>query len=140
MSVIKLRSERRRRRSQSTYEAIRLQLEHLYQQYGLRNFTLGDSRGLVLAHAGHAQESDVLAAYAPIIANCVDKTRRGDVIDKIQKFIPDANDGSVHVRSFDVDGETLHLTVVGHSGGKHADLYRAVSGIRRILARTAVAA
>jgi hypothetical protein len=136
MSVIKLRSERRRRRSSSTYEAIRFQLEHLYHQYGLRNFTLGDSRGLVLAHAGHPQEADVIAAYAPILASCVDKQRQHDIIEKIQRFIPDAAPQTVQVRSFEVDGETLHLTVVAETDGKHADLYRAVSGIRRILART----
>ena len=136
MSVITLRSERRRRRSSSTYEAIRLQLEHLFNQYGLRNFTLGDSRGLVLARAGHPQESDVLAAYAPILANCADKGRQADIIEKIQHFIPDAAPETVQVRSFKVDNVTLHLTVVAETGGKHADIYRAVSGIRRILART----
>lgn len=135
MSVIKLRSERRRRRSKSTYEAIRFQLEHLYEQYGLRNFTLGDTRGLVLAHAGHPQEADVLAAYAPIIAKCANPDRRDEVIDKVRHFIPDASDKTVQVRSFDVDGETLLLTVVSHEGGKHADIYRAVTGVRRILSR-----
>lgn len=140
MSVIKLRSERRRRRSKSTYEAIRFQLEHLYEQYNLRSFALGDSRGLVLAHAGHAQEADVLAAFAPIIAGCVDSGRRNEIIGKVRRFIPDASDETVKVRSFDIDGETLHLTVVADVGGKPADLYRAVTGVRRILNQTSVAA
>lgn len=140
MSVIKLRSERRRRRSKSTYEAIRLQLEHLYNQYGLRSFALGDSRGLVLGHAGHSQEAEVLAAFAPILANCTDPARREEIVSKIRRFIPDATQETVKVRSFVVDGETLHMTVVAHVDGKHADLYRAVTGVRRILAQTAVAA
>ena len=55
--------ERRTTRSEQAYQAITLQLEHVLRLHGLRNFTLSAANGLVLARAGHAEESEALAAY-----------------------------------------------------------------------------
>ena len=140
MSVTQL-CERRRQRSSNTYEAIRLQLEYILQEQGLSNFVLGDSRGLVLGYAGHGDDAHVLAAYAPVVAQCVEKSRYYDVLEKIQKFIPEASAGSVAFRTFQVDGEVLHLCIQGQEGRlNHANIYRAVSGVRRILDESRAAA
>lgn len=141
MSVIPFARELRRRRSENTYEAITYQLEHLYEQGGHRNLTLGDSRGLVLACAGHGQEADVLAAYAPLLLNCVDRRRRAQIFERIRAFIPDVSADTVDLRAFEVDGETLYLCALRQPGQRaHADLYRGVTGVRRILNTTAAVA
>lgn len=134
MSVIEFSHERRRRRSNNTYEAIKFQLEHIFEKQGLRNFTLGDSRGLLLANAGRADDAHVLAAYAPVVAKCTTKSRYYDILEKIQDFVPEASANSVAFRTFVVDGEEMHLCILGEEGRlNHADIYRAVSGVRRIL-------
>lgn len=133
MNVIEFQPERRRQRSTNTYEAIKLQLEYIFETEGLRNFVLGDSRGLMLAHAGHVQESEVLAAYAPLLARSTDRMRRQNIYTKLRTFVPDATQESVYIRTFHIDGEVLHLCVLGHGGVKHNDLYRATTGIRRIV-------
>lgn len=141
MSVIQLLPERRRQRSSNTYEAIRLQLEYILEQHELCNFTLGDSRGLVLGYAGRADDAHVLAAYAPVVAKCVDKDHYYDVLEKVQNFIPGVTASSIAFRTFEVDGEILHLCIHGQEGKLyHANVYRAVSGVRRILDESRIAA
>lgn len=140
MNVIDFGQERRRRRSSNTYEAIRLQLEHISRTQGLRNFTLGDNRGLALAHSGQTTESEILAAYAPLLATCLDRQRRAQIFDKLRQFVPDATENSLQIRTFAIDGEVLHLAILGNTAVKHTDLYRAVSGVRRILAQSQIAA
>ncbi len=140
MSVIEFLPERRRRRSGNTYEAIRLQLEHIFERRGLRCFTLGDDRGLTLAHAGHGQEAEVMAAYAPLLATTTNRERRMEIFNRIRSFVPDASESTVAIRTFHVDGEVLHLCVLGEAGVQHTDLYRAISGVRRILGQALQAA
>ena len=140
MSVIELKSERRRRRSANTYEAIRYQLEHILSSQGLRCFTLGDTRGLILSWAGSSLEAEALCAYAPLLATCMDRERRAQIFARLQKIVPEANEKSLEIRTFTVDGEALHMCVLSHSAVKHTDLYRAVSGVRRIFGQSEVAA
>lgn len=140
MSVIELKSERRRRRSSNTYEAIRFQLEHIFDMQNLRSFTLDDTRGLPLAWAGHSQEAEILCAYAPLLATCVDRERRAQIFERLRAFVPDASEQTLEIRTFTVDGETLHLCVLSHQSVKHTDLYRAVSGVRRIFGQVDQAA
>lgn len=136
MNVIEFQPERRRRRSTNTYEAIRLQLTHIFKKEDLRNFVLGDSRGLLMAHAGHSQESEVLAAYAPLLARSTDRVRREKIFERLRAFVPDATPDSVYIRTFSINGEVLHLCVLGNDGVNHNDLYRATTGIRRIVDQT----
>lgn len=140
MNVVAIEPERRRRRSSNTYEAIRLQLEHIYKMQDLRCFTLGDTRGLTLASAGHSQEAEILCAYAPLLAGCVDRDRRAKIFDRLRQFVPDASERTLEIRTFTVDGETLHLCVLSTASVKHSDLYRAVSGVRRIFGQSQKAA
>ena len=139
MRIIKSQSERRKKRSEKMYRAIQYQLEHVFDAHQLRNFTLGDTRGLVLAYAGHIEEAEILAAYAPMLSQRINRQTRDGILKRVQSFVPDAAD--IQIRSFDVDGETLHLTVLGDGDSlHHADLYRAVTGIRRIFGQDRVAA
>lgn len=126
--------ERRRRRSDQTLTALTYQLEHIYRNEGLRNFTLANTSGLVIASAGDPLESEVLAAYAPLLARSVERRFRHQVIARIQNLLPDLKAEALHVRQFQVDGEVLFLTLAGKPGVyRDVGLYRAITGVRRIL-------
>ncbi len=141
MTVIPFVPERRKRRSANIYEAIKFQLEGIFSSQKLRNLTIGDSRGLLVAHAGVEEEAQVLAAYAPLISRVKEKESYHQVMDELQTFIPNAASDTTAVRSFVVDGEQMFITLVGKPGElEHADLYQAVSGIKRILGSHEIAA
>lgn len=132
--------ERRTTRSEQAYQAITLQLEHVLRLHGLRNFTLSASNGLVLARAGHAEESEALAAYAPMLSRCLDRTVRQGVVEELGEVVPMGEQDSVTVRSFFIDGERFYLGLVGRAGTLlDASIYRALTGIRRIFKQHATA-
>lgn len=130
--------ERRTTRSQEAYKAITMQLEHVLKLHGLRNFTLSASNGLVLARAGHEEESEALAAYAPMLAKCLDRTHRSEVIEELGEVVPMGTQDDVTVRSFFIEGERFYLGLVGRAGTMlDASIYRALTGIRRIFQQQA---
>lgn len=140
MNIVDLYAERRNQRSPQAHTAITYQLEHIFGTQNLNNFVLGDSRGLVLAAAGEEDAATVLAAYAPMLAAYRGSSRR-TVVAKLEALVPGFRADSLSIRSFDIDGETLYLCSVGRQTvARQASLYRAVTGIRRILEQTAVAA
>ncbi len=134
MSTRSVTVDRRSRRSQQTLEALTYQLEHILERENLHNFTLGDRRGLVIANAGDRRESDVLAAYAPVLARSLDDRHRRRVLARINTLLPTLPVESIRVRRFCVDDEDLFLTLVGRPGVyRDVGLYRAITGVRRIL-------
>ena len=140
MSMVDLYAERRIRRSPQAYTAIVYQLEHIFSSQSLKHFVLGDSRGLVLAAAGDQEAAAALAAYAPMLAAYRGRSRR-TIVERLEAMVPGVLAESLSIRSFTVDGETLYLCSVGQqTAARQASLYRAVTGIRRILDQTAVAA
>ena len=140
MSVVDIRTERRKKRSAQAHTAITYQLEHIYENQNLEHFVLGDSQGLLLAGTGNAQAADVLAAYAPVLA-AYHGARRDQVLQRVASMVPGFSESALSIRSFEVDGETLFLCSVGRENcARQASLYRAVTGIRRILDQTAAAA
>ncbi|MFP4600690.1 MAG: hypothetical protein ACLFVJ_20715 [Persicimonas sp.] len=140
MTVVNFDSERRRKRSDKAHTAISYQLEYIYNNQKLEHFVLGDSSGLVLAGAGEEEASTVLAAYAPVLATHHGE-RRKKVLDKVASMVPGFSVDGLSIRSFEIDGETLYLCSVGRgTAARQASLYRAITGIRRILKQTAVAA
>ena len=133
MAVMPISKERRARRSAKTYQAIAYQLEHVLKVHGLRSFALSDANGLVLAQAGCQEEADALAAYAPVLAKCTDRARRGEVISQLGSIVDGAREDNTEVRSFFIDGERLFLGLVGATGASlESAIYRTLTGIRRI--------
>lgn len=132
MSVIPMIQERRTRRSEQTYQAIEYQLDYVLKLNGLRNFTLSSPEGLILANAGFDEESEALAAYAPLLAKCTDRDRRDQNVTRLGEVI-ELDDEDIQVRSFVVDGEQYFLGAIGASNTQlDASIYRALTGIRRI--------
>mgnify|MGYP006297961489 CR=1 FL=1 len=141
MTVINYPRDRRRKRSDQTYTAIRYQLEHIYENQQLESFVLGDSHGLVLACAGETDEASALAAFAPVLHKHRGRPGKERILDQMSRVLPDVDVESMTVRTFEVDGETLYLTSVGEESVKRqVGQYRAITGIRRILDQTAAAA
>jgi hypothetical protein len=139
MSVIPF--ERRRRRSSNTFEAITLQLEYILNEAQLNNFVLADGSGLLIAHAGRADDAHVLAAYAPVVAECEEKHQFYEVVDQVREHVPEVNSSNLSVRSFEVDGYLMHLVLVGERRRvNHSNIYRATTGVQRILRENEVAA
>lgn len=133
MTVFPFTAERRRQRSGQTLKALTYQLEHIFEREDLHNFTLGDSRGLIIAQAGDPRESEVLAAYAPLLAHSVSRRYRRQVLSRVNSVVPTITVDSIHVRQFTIDGQKLFLTLVGRPGVyKDVSLYRAITGVRRI--------
>ena len=140
MTVLPLYAERRRRRSNKPLQALTYQLEHIFERNELHNFTLGDCRGLMIAQAGDIHESEILAAYAPMLARTVDRRYRRQVLSHINSVIPTITVDSIYVRRFRLDHQAFYLTLVGRPDVyRHLSLYRAISGVRRILAGTEAA-
>ena len=139
-TIVNFSSERRSRRSNEAHTAIYYQLDHIFEAQKLKSFVLGDSRGLILAGAGDTDVATTLAAYAPLLATYRGE-RRLEVLDKIGGLIDGFDPEAMSIRSFEIDGETLFLCSMGReTAARQASLYRAVTGIRRILKQTAVAA
>lgn len=137
MTAMPFVTDRRRQRSNQTYEAIRLQLQYVFEEHHLHNFALGDERGLVLSRAGDEEEADVLAAYAPLLARCTDPRRRAAILSRIAEHAPQVPLTKLSVREFHVDGQLLYMTIVGtNDGAVSAGLYRALTGVRRIFRQT----
>lgn len=140
MSTVKTAVDRRRNRSDQATEAIHFQLRHLAEQYDLNHLVLADSRGLMLASAnGEAKEAaaSALAAYAPVFARHLDRGARDQVMQKLGDELPEVTGSTLSVRRFTLHGEDHFLCVVGEEPMiRQANLYRAVSGIRRIVRET----
>lgn len=129
-------ADRRVHRSTQTLTALTLQLQHVFEKEGLRNFALGDNNGMVITSAGDAREAEALAAYAPLLARSVDRRYRQQILSRIDGLIPGITPETLHVRRFEADGQELYLTLVGQPGAYHrAGLFRAITGVRRILDR-----
>ena len=126
--------ERRRKRSHYTLEALTFQLQHIYEREDLHNFTLGDTRGLVIAQAGDIHESEVLAAYAPMLCKSAGSAHRHRVVARMNTVLPRITTDLIHVRHFRIDGQELYLTLLGRPGVyRDVSLYRAITGVRRII-------
>ena len=141
MTALPISLERRLERSANTQRAMTLQLEHVLKLYGMRNFTLCDQNGLVIAHAGYHEESDTIAAWAPLLAKCTDRHKRSRHLQQLLSQLDCAHDLDLQVRSFHLDGARLYLCIAGSPGAQlDVGLYRAVEGLRRIYRETSLIA
>lgn len=135
MSVASI--DRRRRRSTECRKAIEFQLIHLAEQYDLRNLVLADSAGLMVAADDDSSEARAIAAFGPLLARRLDRSTRGELIEQLSTFLPTSDAASISVRRFHLNGAAHFLCVVGNGRlRRQANIYRAVTGIRRIVDET----
>ncbi len=137
MSAAPIPVDRRERRSKECREAIQFQLLHLLDRYDLRNFVLADASGLMIACAGDRREGQALAAYAPVFSRRLKRGAREEILDQLQTYLPEASGESLSVRRFTLQDSEHFLCIVGEERVcRQANLYRAVTGIRRIVEKT----
>ena len=126
--------ERRKQRSEQLRRAIRYQFRQVVKEYNIKHFTLADQRGLLVASADDSTRCEVLAAYAPLFTRIADSTSRENMMRSLSHFAPEVKVHEITVLAFQAAGEPLFLCAVGESGAaRDAGIYRAISGIRRIL-------
>lgn len=129
--------DRRRRRSDECRTAIHFQLLHLAERYDLQNLVLADNAGIMLACAKNEEAGRALAAYAPVFKRHLDRGSRAEVMGKLGELLPDVDGQTLSVRRFRLGGEDHFLCVVAEQRlARHANLYRGVTGIRRIVEQT----
>jgi len=128
--------ERRRRRSGSLPEALRLQLEACREDEGLAAIVVADELGFCVAHSGGGGNHDELAAWLPMLA---DPEQSESLHDEGVLHTPRA---ALAVTTFSIGSTRLHACAVrepsaateADAGGDEA-LARVASGFARLLAQ-----
>jgi hypothetical protein len=115
--------ERRGRRSEEHFTALRYQLESTRERGHLAALALTDQDGLLLAFAGESSVCEELGAAAPLIA-------RGAPVNL---DTPGTRSDEVVVRAIDCFGEPLFLASLGGGVAREALLAHSARGIQRIL-------
>ncbi|MDD9937335.1 MAG: hypothetical protein OXT09_27240 [Myxococcales bacterium] len=116
-------AERRMRRSEHQFTALRYQLESTLKRGRMAALTLTDQCGLVLAHAGEDGICEELGAVAPVVAHGWPPEMEDT------ELRPD----DVSVRAIDCFGEPLYLASLGGGVARDALLAHSARGIHRIL-------
>jgi hypothetical protein len=119
-------SERRKRRSQDTLEALRLQLDACRQDAELEAMVLGDEDGLCLACAGDPSCQEVAARMALVHRKI--ENFEGTVVAPERAW-------NLRMRRFRAAGSWLVLCAVGGGGEPRGrEIQRSILGVTRILA------
>lgn len=114
--------ERRGRRSQETYRALCLQLEHSRSKGALDAVVVAIDNGLLVAGAGDRSICEALGAVAPLVES-----------SGFDGAMPKALDGqNIDVRTMRLAGERLYVATAGCAAGD-VWLQRSINGVRRIL-------
>jgi len=129
------RKDRRKDRSDVPMEAVRKQLEHIAREGGFKAALMTTEDGFAVVDVESNLDSAALAALSGFVwkmnRNAVDLTGFSS-IDQITMSGPSCD--SVICRSFDIEGESVVLTVIARVDAPYRELTdRAVDGIRRIL-------
>lgn len=130
-------ADRRKRRSDECRTAIHFQLLHLAEQFDLRNLVLADGAGLLIACAKNRDAGRTLAAYAPLMERHLARGSRDRVTATVADRLPHVGRDELSVRRFNLEDEHHFLCVVGEKRlARQANLYRAITGVRRIVEQT----
>ena len=134
-------NRRKRRAYDCLADALRFQLEACREAEGLAAIVVSDQLGFCVAHSGGDGDHAELAARLPILANQMggSDAARSDGLPWMS--------GSLVVRSFSVDADTLYVGAIAGQGGElgvgdgdgvgpgGAVLERVASGFARLLAQ-----
>ena len=130
-------SERRRRRSGSLADALRLQLEACREDEGLAAIVVSDELGFCVAHAGGDGSHDELAARLPLLTD----PARWRYLDDDNGGLQPSN-AALAVTTFSIAGARLHACAVKEpnagteaSAGGGEILTRVAAGFTRLLAQ-----
>lgn len=116
--------DRRLRRSNDRFVALRYQLEHTRERGGIEALVLADDDGLVVASSGDSAVCSELAAVCPLMA----RSLMG------MPMPPTLRGAEVAVRPVRVYGQDLYIGCVGGGVARDAHLVHSKGGVERILA------
>lgn len=119
----KLSEERRFRRSEDRYVALRYQLEHTRGVAGIEALVLADDTGLVVASSGDAAMCAELGAIAPLAS----RSFMGMPLPPLLR----ASD--LVIKRVEVLGQELYLACTGGGVARDAHLRSSMEGVQRIL-------
>lgn len=124
---MKLPQDRRRNRSDNTYQALRHQLEACRQRAGLEGMVLTDDSGLPLASAGQTDACDEVAARLAMVGR------------KVPSFVgvlfSNQESWAVTMRRFTIGAIELFMCAIGGDADPRAvEVERSIGGASRILA------
>jgi len=117
--------------------AVQYQLKYCKEMFGVESVVLADRRGLVVSATDErAAESQVIAAYAPLLVKAWDKLTLTQLMGSLSEYLPEMRREQLALQSFSVWNEELYLCTLGGQGArKEMATARAVSGVRRIVER-----
>jgi len=116
-------TDRRQRRSEDRFKALRYQLEHSREKAGIEALVLADDDGLVVAGSGDKSVCAELGAVAPLLGRTV----------LAMPMPPLLHGADVAVRRVAIHGQSLYLASVGGGVARDALLQVSISGVERIL-------
>jgi hypothetical protein len=129
--------DRRRRRSTDALVAMRYQLTHVMEEFGLDACVIATHEGLLLASPLHleTEQCELLAAIAPAAWRDPD----GVIAHRALEAAGVQVDGSMlRIQEFSLLGQQMLIVTVGsHAADKERGIFRSVLGVRRILDQAA---
>lgn len=128
-----MQAERRNRRSDSREQATKYQLEQVIRDFDLDTIVLADEAGRIVSSVGSDGSFDeVLARETPRLA--VGSHCRL-LYSRLNKHRPSVRPNQVSACEFRTQGRRLFVAAVGPASTmREVGMYRAILGIRRILA------
>ena len=129
-------TERRRQRSSDTGLATRFQLEQVIEDFDLDTVVLVDEAGRLVQGVGRDSRFDeVLARETPRLAN---GSHCRLLFARLNKSKPSIRANQISACEFRTAGRRYYVAAVGTgSGMRDVGMYRAILGIRRIVAEAA---
>ena len=130
-------TDRRKRRSEETQQAVTYQLEHVRQQHEFDFLAVGDADGFYVACSTEETYDRFLAAYAPAIAEA-EGTRRQRLEQELAEHISVGDEAAdIYVREFGVKEQPLYLCAIATSEEQVDEaLEHTMTGIERIIRTT----
>ena len=130
-------TDRRKRRSQETQQAVTYQLQHVRDKFGFDFLAVGDQDGFYVGGATEEGRDKVLAAYAPAIAGAHHGRREQLKEELVEQIGVGEQSGALFVREFGVGEQPLFLCAIADSAETvDQALEHTMSGIARIIRTT----
>ena len=130
-------TDRRKRRSQETQQAVTYQLQHVREKYDFDFLAVGDRDGFYVGGATEEGRDKIVAAYAPAIAGAHNGRREKLKRELVEQIGAGDESGSLFVREFGVGEQPLFLCAIAESAeAVDGALEHTMSGIERIIRTT----
>jgi hypothetical protein len=130
--------ERRIRRSENLHQALRYQLQHVKERYGIDQLAVADESGLFISGSDQPQLDHVAASYSCAIAKS-DHEKGERLTSELLNLLPCSAAARVQLREFDLDGRSAFICAVADESADLGSAFdHSLVGVRRIAATAGV--